>query len=110
MKIVKRLKDQTGHSMHLRNMQLTDRGKTLVAGNDIGYDWRKVIVNDRIHFWNLETGAIRRKFDFNYHQVYGVVVSPEGRYLVATIADYDHGEKELLVGWDLTKQSQAKSR
>lgn len=100
MKVVRRLKDDTGHSMSVKNMQLTDGGKTLVAGNATGFNWRKVIVNDRLHFWDIETGKILRKFDFTRHEVYCVAVSPDGRYLIAVLWDLD---EVLIAGWDLTK-------
>ena len=101
LKVVQRIRDNEVGSMTVGNMHLLNDGKTLVAGNSISYDWRALSVKDRLHFWNIESGKILRKFDFTRHEVSRVAVSPDGRYLVATL---NGGHKFLIAGWDLQKE------
>ena len=107
MEVVRRLKDDTDSTMILNRMEIIDDGRVLIAGNACGFDWRELIVNDRLHFWDIETGEILRKFDFTRHEVYDIAVSPDGRYLAAVVVDL--GES-LLCMWDLQRAGAEQGR
>lgn len=100
LEVVNRLATESGTRMTARNLEVIDGGRALVAGNAIQFDPRKLIVNQRIHFWDLTSGRMTRKLHLARHQVEAIAVSPSGRYLSASLRDR---AESLLAIWDLTR-------
>lgn len=60
-------------------------GKTLIVGNWITVDERKLKIPHRIHFWDVESGGLQQQFAMPNHQVNAIDISPDGEHLVARL-------------------------
>lgn len=97
-KVVQELFNGKKQSMNVPRLTYAQGGRVLIACDNITLI-KKIEVPHRITLWDTATGAVAHQIELPSGLPHHMEVSPNGRYLVATLDDGENGLK--LCGWRL---------
>lgn len=103
-KVVQRLANDTKLSINVPRIAYSQGGRVLIACDNITFA-NEIIVPHRINLWDMADGSLARQLTIPAGLPQPLDVSPNGRYLVATVED-DDGVK--LSVWRLDGKNPAK--
>ncbi len=105
--IERTLFDEVDSPMITTGLAFTADGATLIAGNDITVDERKMTIPHRLHFWDVRQGKLVRQMALPLYRPRWLDVSPNGRFLAVRLESNDTA---VLAVWDLQESADARFR
>jgi WD40 repeat protein len=97
-KVVRELANGKEQSMSVPALTFVQGGRVLIGCDDI-LRVKEIPVPHRITLWDTATGAIAHQLEVPAGMPHHIEVSPNGRYLIASVEDADGGMN--LCGWRL---------
>jgi len=103
-RVVQRLANDTKLSINVPRIAYSQGGRVLIACDNITFA-NEIVVPHRINLWDMADGSLARQLTIPAGLPQTLDVSPNGRYLVATVED---GDGVKLSVWRLDGKNPAK--